>query len=208
MKRKRLDRDGWGFQGFPYAQMRLEHGDFRGRVCLIRLVSGEACCWELPRAGRVAVCGAGMTWMTLIPDGTRHILTVKFRPDGRVALWYADMIDRVEEDPDGVWAFVDQYLDVIFTPQGDVKLDDLDELLAAWRSGELPLRTCLRAWWESLRIRAGYCLHPARTETWCRDLPEAALARWDGAETFRKTVRGEMQEPGSETAFPCGKNLS
>lgn len=97
MKRKRLDRDGWGFQGFPYAQMRLEHGDFRGRVCLIRLVSGEACCWELPRAGRVAVCGA---------------------------------------------------------------------------------------------------------------LLEAAMSRWDGAETFRKNVRGEMQEPGSETAFPCGKNLS
>ena len=28
MKRKRLTREGWGFQHFPYYQMRIENADF------------------------------------------------------------------------------------------------------------------------------------------------------------------------------------
>ena len=31
--------------------------------------------------------------------------------------WYADVIDRIEFDEDGVAAFVDMYLDVIFPPR-------------------------------------------------------------------------------------------
>ena len=80
MKRKRLDRDSWGFQHFPYYQMRVDLPEFHGMVCLIRILSGEKCCWTLPRAGRVPVCGAGMTWMQLIPDGQHRIITVKYRP--------------------------------------------------------------------------------------------------------------------------------
>ena len=138
MKRKRLDRDGWGFQGFPYRQMRIDRADFHGMACVIRLVSGEKYCWHMPRMGKVAVCGAGMTWLQLIPDGTHHVLTAKFSPRGRVNVWYADVIDRIEYDPDGVAAFVDLYLDVIFSSKGDVKVDDLDELDAACQRGILP----------------------------------------------------------------------
>ena len=37
MKRKRLDRDSWGFQHFPYYQMRVDLPEFHGMVCLIRI---------------------------------------------------------------------------------------------------------------------------------------------------------------------------
>ncbi len=185
MKRKRLTRDAWGFQGFPYHQVRVDRRDFRGWVCLIDLLSGEDCCWELPRAGRVAVCGAGMRWMTLVPDGGRHILTVKYRPDGRVALWYADIIDRIERDPDGVFVFVDQYLDVIFTPQGDVKVDDLPELLAARTCGELTARQVWRARLEGLLVRLRYCLCKKRTEVWCARILRDALSRLDAPDALR-----------------------
>jgi Uncharacterized conserved protein len=33
--------------------------------------------------------------------------------------------------------FIDKYLDVIMTPEGDVKVDDRDELDAAYASGDL-----------------------------------------------------------------------
>lgn len=39
-----------------------------------------------------------------------------------VLVWYADVIEPIEYDSDGVAAFVDKYIDVIFTPQGDVIL--------------------------------------------------------------------------------------
>ena len=88
MKRKRLDRDSWGFQHFPYYQMRVDLPEFHGMVCLIRILSGEKCCWTLPRAGRVPVCGAGMTWLQLIPDlamGTVYRNLTLFKQQGLVS---------------------------------------------------------------------------------------------------------------------------
>ena len=60
MKRKRLTREGWGFQGFPYYQMRVDLPEFRGLASVIRILSGDECTWSMPRAGRVPVAGAGM----------------------------------------------------------------------------------------------------------------------------------------------------
>ena len=177
MKRKRLTRDGWGFQHFPYYQMRLDTEGFRGLVGLIRLTDGHDCFWHMPRMGKVAVCGAGMTWLQLIPDGANHVLTVKFNPRKRVNVWYADVIDRVEFDEDGVAAFVDMYLDVIFSPRGDLKVDDQDELDAALQSGDVTAEQHALALAEGERIQRAYCRDVKATEAWCRRLLEAALQR-------------------------------
>lgn len=194
MKRKRLDRDGWGFQGFPYYQMRVELPEFRGLASLIRIVSGATCCWEMPRAGRVPVCGAGMLWLQLVPDGQHRVITVKYaRPRWpgrlpRVSVWYADVIDRLEYDPDGVAAFVDQYLDVIFSPQGDVHTDDRDELDAAYASGELTEEQYRRAIAEGESIAKELCADVQRTERWCAGILRHVLSRLEDADTFRKNV--------------------
>ena len=42
MKRKRLNRDGWGFMFYPYYQIRVDDDLFHGAVCLIRFTDGEA----------------------------------------------------------------------------------------------------------------------------------------------------------------------
>lgn len=185
MKRKRLTREGWGFQHFPYYQMRIENADFRGLVGVIRMMDGHDCFWHMPRMGKVAVCGAGMTWLQLIPDGANHVLTVKFSPKGRVNVWYADVIDRIEYDEDGVAAFVDMYLDVIFSPKGDVKVDDADELDAALQSGDVTSEQHALALAEGARIRAAYCRNVKATEAWCRRLLEAARQRFDHEDTLR-----------------------
>lgn len=66
MTKKRLDRDAkWGFQGFPYYQMRVETDFFRGLVSLIDLIAGEYFYWDMPKAGKVPVCGKGMVWLFL-----------------------------------------------------------------------------------------------------------------------------------------------
>ena len=149
MKRKRLDRDrntgGWGFEGYPYYQIRVNTKDFHGLACFIRLIdtskpiSNEGhICWDLPKAGETPVCGGnGMTWMQLIPDSKSHVITAKYLPNDSISLWYVDVIDGIEYDTDGVAIFIDKYLDVCFTPQGDVIIDDRDELDEAFRSGEL-----------------------------------------------------------------------
>ena len=154
MKHKRLNRDQWGFMYYPYYQMRIDHELFHGLACLIRFTDGEKNYWATPKAGRIQVTGEGMTWLELIPDDTRRVITVMYFPDGthgperqnypltaseeyQPSIWYVDIIEGTEYDEDGVAAFIDKYLDVIITPEGDVKVDDRDELDAAYASGEL-----------------------------------------------------------------------
>ncbi len=188
MKRKRLDRDGWGFSHFPYVQMRVDMPGFRGWACVIRITSGQVCCWEMPRAGKVPVCGAGMTWLQLIPDGAHHVLTAKFLPDGRISVWYADVIDHLETDPDGVLAFVDAYLDVIFSPQGDVKVDDRDELDAAFAAGELTKEQHRQVLAEGKRIWKLYCRNLKATEEWCSRLLDAVTSYRSEEAVFQKNM--------------------
>ena len=154
MNKKRLNRDKWGFQYYPYYQMRIDHELFHGMVCMIRFTDGEKNYWETPKAGRIQVTGEGMTWLELIPDDTRRVITTMYFPDGthdperkhypvtaderyQPSIWYIDIIEGIEQDEDGITVFIDKYLDVIITPEGEVKVDDRDELDAAYASGEL-----------------------------------------------------------------------
>lgn len=174
MKRKRLDRDIWTFDRYPYYQMRVDMEDFHGLVGLIQLMggvahidNGEYQYWDRPKAGKVAICGKGMTWLQLIPDGKSHVLTVKYLPDNTVSIWYADIIENIEYDPDGVAVFIDKYLDVTFTPQGDVSIDDRDELDAAYKSGELLKKQYTSALEEGDTVIKDYCSDIEKTENIC-----------------------------------------
>lgn len=82
MKHKRLNRDGWGVQYYPYYQMRIDDELFHGTACLIRLTDGEKNYWETPKAGRIQVTGEGMTWLELVPDDTDRLITIMYFPDG------------------------------------------------------------------------------------------------------------------------------
>ncbi len=95
-----------------------------------------------------------MTWLELVPDNTNRVITVKYFPDGthdperihypapvnakyQPSIWYVDVTDGIEYDEYGIAVYIDKYLDVIFTPEGDVKVDDRDELDAAYLSGDI-----------------------------------------------------------------------
>ncbi len=194
MKRKRLDRDGWGFQGFPYYQMQVELSEFSGLASLIRIESGEVCSWQMPRAGKVPVCGAGMMWLQLVPERAHHVVTVKYLPSRwpgrtpRVSVWYADVIDRIEFDPDGVAVFIDQYLDVIFSPQGDVHIDDREELDAAHASGELTDMQYHRAIAEGNRLVRTWCADVKAAEKRCARILRHVLSRLNDTDTLRRNV--------------------
>ena len=196
MNKKRLNRDKWGFQYYPYYQMRIDHELFHGLVCLIRFTDGEKNYWETPKAGRIQVTGEGMTWLELIPDDTRRVITAMYFPDGthgperesypvtaneqyQPSIWYIDIIEGTEYDEDGVAAFIDKYLDVIITPEGDVKVDDRDELDAAYASGELTKEQYDAALAEGEDILKAYGGDIRGLDAWCaavRQLAEDRIA--------------------------------
>ncbi len=180
----------WGFQHFPYYQRRLENGIFRGLVSLIKLTDGEYYFWYLPKAGKTPVCGKSMVWLQLIPDDCRRLITVMFVPrekavGGRthkysISVIYVDVAERFEFDPDGVAAYVDKYLDVILTPEGDVMIDDMDELNEAFESGELTEEQYSEALRECGLIVEQLGSNLSKTEKWVCDILEIMLELIDG----------------------------
>jgi len=196
MKHKRLNRDQWGFMYYPYYQMRIDHELFHGLACLIRFTDGEKNYWATPKAGRIQVTGEGMTWLELIPDDTRRVITVMYFPDGthgperqnypltaseeyQPSIWYVDIIEGTGYDEDGVAVFIDKYLDVIITPEGDVKVDDRDELDAAYASGELTKEQYDAALAEGEDILKAYGGDIRGLDVWCaavRQLAEDRIA--------------------------------
>ena len=164
MKRKRFDRDIWNFGDFPYYQMRVDTDEFHGLVCLLLLMNGNIMVddgkyqyWDRAKAGKVAICGKGMTWMQLIPDSRQHTLTVMYLPDDTMSICYVDIIEDIEYDFDGVVVFIDKYLDVDFTPQGDVSICDRDELDEAFEAGELSDKQYNAAINECEKVIEEYC---------------------------------------------------
>ena len=172
MKHKRLNRDGWGFQYYPYYQMRIDDPVFKGIACLIKLTDGEANYWNTPKAGRIQVTGSGMSWLELIPDNARHVITVMYFPEGshdperkaypvpadekyRPSIWYVDVIDGIEYDDDGIAVFIDKYIDVIFTPEGDIKIDDRDELDEALKTNDISEEQYQRALSTAEKLQNG-----------------------------------------------------
>ena len=203
MKHKRLNRDAWGFQYYPYYQMRVDTDGFHGTACLIRLTDGEPFAWDMPKAGRIQVTGAGMTWLELIPDGKKRVVTVKYFPDGahdaartaypagfrtkyRPSVWYVDVADGFETDEDGIAVYIDKYLDVIFTPEGDVKIDDRDELDEAYRSGELTEEQYRDALAECDAILADLCADIPETARRCAAVRETVEERIAEGEPVKK----------------------
>ena len=199
MKHKRLNRDQWGFQYYPYYQMRIDHELFHGLACLIRNTDGEdgeRNYWKTPGGERLQVTGGGMTWLGLVPDGTHRVVTAIYYPDGthdperklypvpasekyRPSVWYIDITEGTGYDEDGVAAFTDKYLDVILFPEGGFKVDDRDELDAAYAAGELSKAQYDAAMAECEAIIRGYCGDVRKTDAWCaavRQLVEDRIA--------------------------------
>ena len=182
MKHKRLKRESWGFGAYPYYQTRLDLPYYHGYVCLLRLTECRDTFWSFPIAGAVQVTGSGMTWMELIPVGAHHIITVKYFPDGKCdrrtyppawkqdylpSLWYVDITDGSYTDTDGVFVYIDKYLDVIFTPEGDVKIDDRNELEEAYGSTSLSREQYENALAECDRVVNTLCTDIQKTADWC-----------------------------------------
>ncbi len=171
MNKKRLIRDKkWFFQHFPYHQLYMNNSLLKGWVAINYITDGETRFWEYEKSGSIPICGKDMTWLTFIPDNSSRAVSVFFSPERRVTAWYIDVIESVGIDDDGVAYFIDKYLDVILTPQGDVVLCDKDELDAAYNSGELTEEQYKSALSEGERIIEELASDIKQTEIMCRQI--------------------------------------
>ena len=90
-----------------------------------------------------------------------------YLPDNSVSIWYVDIIENIEYDKDRVAIFIDKYIDVIFTPQGDVKIDDRVVLDEAFQIGDISKDQYDSALIECDMIITELCSDVVKTEFMC-----------------------------------------
>ncbi len=177
MTKKRLTRDQkWFFQYFPYHQIYMDNELLKGWVAINYLNDGETMFWNFEKGGSVPVCGKDMIWLTIIPDNAPRSISAFFLPNRRVSAWYVDVIESIGIDEDGVVYFMDLYLDVLMTPEGDVCIDDKDELDYAYASGEITEEQYEGAIQEGECIIKELGTDIQKTEMLCRQILDKAEA--------------------------------
>ena len=171
MNKMRLTRDKkWYFENYPYHQMRMDNELLSGWVSIIYLTDGETRYWEYEKAGRIPVCGKNMIWLTIIPDGKSRCIGTYLLPNRRVSTWYIDVIEEIGIDDDGILFYIDKYLDVMLTPQGDICVKDRDELDSAYQSGELSKKQYDDAILEGEKIIRQLASDIEKTEKYCIEI--------------------------------------
>lgn len=95
------------------------------------------------------VCQKGYEWITILPSNEYYCIMSMLNDEKEILLWYIDMIYDQGVDKDGMPYFEDLYLDLVVYPNGEIIVDDMDELEDAWNKGniteeqfELAIKTC------------------------------------------------------------------
>ena len=76
----------------------------------------------------IVVCDRGRKWLSILPRNDWYCITAMMDEEGKILLWYIDMIAEQGVDADGVPYFDDLYLDLVVYPDGTIVVDDVDEL--------------------------------------------------------------------------------
>lgn len=103
----------------------------------------------------IVVCDSGYHWMTILPKNEYYCMTVMMDECCEMKVCYIDMIDKQGCDDDGVPYFYDLYLDLIVYPDGNVIVDDMDELQAAFKAGEITEAQYNQAIMTSQKLQEG-----------------------------------------------------
>ena len=85
----------------------------------------------------MVVCDNGYHWLTIMPSDEFYCITVMMDDNYKIKVCYIDMIDSQGYDDDKVPYFYDLYLDLVVYPNGDIIVDDMDELQEALKTGEI-----------------------------------------------------------------------
>lgn len=103
----------------------------------------------------VVVCDNGYHWLTIMPSDEFYCITAMMDENNKLKVCYIDMIDAQGYDDDNVPYFYDLYLDLVVYPNGDIIVDDMDELQEALRKGEITEMQYNRALATSQKLQDG-----------------------------------------------------
>mgnify|MGYP002427412289 CR=1 FL=1 len=118
----------------------------------------------------VIVCDNGYHWLTILPDNEFYCITVMMDDSYKIKVCYIDMIDTQGYDDDKVPYFYDLYLDLVVYPNGDIVIDDMDELQKALEMGEITSLQYNRAITTSHKLQCGLLSDIVKFQNYVREM--------------------------------------
>ena len=156
MKRSRLSYDEW---------LCIVSKDILGKTVNSELLNGYLGLLEIKEVSKaqiwkfngedITVCDKGRKWLSILPCNDWYCITAMMDEDGKILLWYIDMIAAQGVDADGMPYFDDLYLDLIVYPDGTIIVDDMDELQDALAKGDITQEQFNLALETSKRLQQG-----------------------------------------------------
>lgn len=129
--------------------------DFNGYIGLLSIDEvSEPQKWKYQNA-TITVLDNGYKWLSIMPDDDYYCITVMMDQNYRIVVSYIDMIDTQGVDEDGVPFFYDCYLDLIVYPDGNVIVDDRDELDEALKTNDISEEQYQRALSTAEKLQNG-----------------------------------------------------
>ena len=150
MKKSRLSYDEWKcILSKEMIGKQIKTSFFDGFLEMINIQEvSEKQIWKF-NGEDIVVCDNGLKWMSILPQDDYYCITTMMDKNGKILLWYIDMIYEQGVDEDGVPFFYDLYLDLVVYPNGEIIVDDMDELEDALANGtitqeqfDLAIKTC------------------------------------------------------------------
>jgi predicted RNA-binding protein associated with RNAse of E/G family len=153
VERKFANHPGWKrILQSRYSSMYLDTPQFTGYVTLYRM-DAVVTPLVVHYFGRdTCIVDAGYAWMKQFPDGEHFTITTHFDRSGAVVLWYIDICLRTGVSEDGIPWLDDLYLDLAVSPDFQVEVLDVDEILEARECGEITAEEYELAWNEANRL--------------------------------------------------------
>jgi len=156
MKRKRLSNSVWEcVQSFKLSEKQVDTGEFAGYLRLLEFEEvSERQVWPY-KGTELVVCDKGQKWLSILPRDDWYCITVMMDEDDEVIEWYIDMIASQGVDKDGTVYYDDLYLDLILFFDGNLVIDDMDELEEALATGDITREQYQLALDTSKRLQEG-----------------------------------------------------
>lgn len=133
----------------------INTADFEGYVGMLSIDEvSKAQIWNYGDT-KITVLDNGYKWLTIMPKDDYYCITVMMDGDYNIKVSYIDMIDVQGIDEDGTPYFFDCYLDLIVYPDGNIIVDDRDELDEAFSEGSITKEQYDRALQTAEKLQNG-----------------------------------------------------
>ena len=125
--------------------------EFKGYVTRLDLIHVKKPLYVFMHRNKLKVADDGYVWYMLFPDDHHYSLTAMADNEGNFVQFYFDIVFKNELNEDGIPGFDDLFLDVVFTKNDSILLDE-EDLSAALREGLVDPDTADLAYFTAMKI--------------------------------------------------------